>query len=80
LREDFSNGAVGIKVWKDIGMKIKNKDGAYIQIDDPMFEPILRFIAEQDKTLIAQMGSMSYDVNEVIFHQIPGQDLVWYGS
>ena len=56
LREDFRNGAVGVKVWKDIGMKITNRDGEYIQIDDPMFEPILRFIAEEDKTLIAHLG------------------------
>ncbi|KPL16233.1 MAG: hypothetical protein AMS23_07815 [Bacteroides sp. SM1_62] len=61
LREDFSNGAVGVKVWKDIGMKIKNKDGSYIQIDDPMFEPILRFIAEEDKTLIAHLGELTWE-------------------
>ncbi len=56
LSEDFQNGAVGVKVWKDIGMKITNKDGEYIQIDDPMFDPILSFIAEEDKTLIAHLG------------------------
>ena len=56
LENDFRNGAIGVKVWKDIGMKIRNQDGAYIQIDDPLFEPILRFIAEQDKTLIAHLG------------------------
>ncbi len=56
LREDFRNGAIGVKVWKDIGMKIQNRDGAYIQIDDPLFEPILKFIAQEDKTLIAHLG------------------------
>ena len=56
LEEDFSNGAVGVKVWKDIGMEITNEEGDYIQIDDPMFEPILSFIAEEGKTLIAHLG------------------------
>ena len=56
LNEDFMNGAVGVKVWKDIGMEITNEEGDYIQIDDPMFEPILSFIAEQGKTLIAHLG------------------------
>lgn len=56
LNNDFQNGAIGVKVWKDIGMKITNKDGEYIQIDDPMFEPILAFIAEKNKTLIAHLG------------------------
>lgn len=56
LREDFQNGAIGVKVWKDIGMKIRNEEGEYIQIDDPMFEPILSFIAVEGKTLIAHLG------------------------
>jgi predicted TIM-barrel fold metal-dependent hydrolase len=56
LREDFRAGAVGVKVWKDIGMEITNKEGDCIQIDDSMFEPILSFIAEQGKTLIAHLG------------------------
>jgi len=56
LEDDFSNGAIGVKVWKDIGMKIQNQEGEYIQIDDPMFEPILSFIATEDKTLIAHLG------------------------
>jgi predicted TIM-barrel fold metal-dependent hydrolase len=56
MEEDFRNGAIGVKVWKDVGMKITNSNGDYIQIDDPIFEPILRFIAQQDKTLIAHLG------------------------
>jgi len=56
LRDDFDHGAVGVKIWKEIGMSIKNADGEYIQVDDPMFEPIFDFIAEQGKTLIAHIG------------------------
>ena len=56
LKDDFDHGAVGVKIWKDIGMKIKNADGEYIQVDDPMFEPIFNFIARQGKTLIAHIG------------------------
>ena len=56
LKEDFDNGALGIKVWKQIGMKIKHPDGRYIQIDDPIFAPILEFIEKEGKTFIPHIG------------------------
>ncbi len=56
LKDDFNHGAVGVKVWKDIGMRIKNKEGEYIQLDDPMFDPIFEFIQSEGKTVLAHMG------------------------
>jgi len=56
FKRDFENGAVGVKIWKEIGMEIKNADGEYIQVDDPMFDPIFEFIAREGKTLIAHLG------------------------
>jgi hypothetical protein len=56
LKRDFEDGAVGVKIWKEIGMEIKNSDGDYIQVDDPMFDPIYRFIASQGKTILAHIG------------------------
>ncbi|MCF6268467.1 MAG: amidohydrolase [Melioribacteraceae bacterium] len=56
LKNDFEHGAVGVKIWKDIGMDIKNSDGEFIQVNDPMFKPIFEFIEEQGKTLIAHIG------------------------
>jgi predicted TIM-barrel fold metal-dependent hydrolase len=56
LKDDFDHGAVGVKVWKDIGMVIKNREGAYIQLDDPMFDPIFEFIQAEGKTVLAHIG------------------------
>lgn len=56
LKRDFENGAVGVKVWKYIGMGLKTREGEYVQLDHPIFAPIFDFIAEQGKTLIAHMG------------------------
>ncbi len=56
LKDDFSNGAVGVKVWKEIGMEIKNKDGNYFQIDDPMFDPIFEFLSKEGKPILAHLG------------------------
>jgi hypothetical protein len=56
LAQDFEDGAVGVKVWKDIGMTFQDSLGNFIMIDDPRFDPILDFIAENGKTLIAHIG------------------------
>jgi len=53
---DFSHGAVAVKIWKNIGMEIKNADGKFIMADDPKFEPIYRDIARHGKTLMAHLA------------------------
>jgi predicted TIM-barrel fold metal-dependent hydrolase len=37
----IADGAVGIKIWKNIGMSVRNPDGSYVMPDDPRLEPIL---------------------------------------
>ncbi|MFC1619588.1 amidohydrolase family protein [Candidatus Neomarinimicrobiota bacterium] len=56
LKEAFADGAVGVKVWKNIGMEFKDKDGRFVTIDDPKFDPIIDYIQSQDKTLTAHLG------------------------
>ncbi|MCP4263462.1 MAG: amidohydrolase family protein [Planctomycetes bacterium] len=56
LRDSFKHGALGVKVWKEIGMEIKNPAGKFIQIDDPMFDPIYEYMIKQRKPLIAHIG------------------------
>jgi predicted TIM-barrel fold metal-dependent hydrolase len=52
LDQDFQRGAVAVKVWKNIGMEIKNASGRYVMLDDPNLQPIYRDIASHNKTLI----------------------------
>ena len=56
LNEDFSNGAVAVKIWKNVGMEIKDAKGNYIMPDNPVFEPIFKDIAAHDKTLVAHLA------------------------
>lgn len=56
LKQDFEDGAVGVKVWKDIGMTFRDSLGNFIMIDDPRFDPIFNFISENNKTLMAHIG------------------------
>jgi hypothetical protein len=56
LRRSFDDGAVGVKIWKNIGMAIKAKSGAFLLPDDPALLPIYEAIQGADRTLIAHLA------------------------
>ena len=56
LKNDFEEGAIGVKIWKDIGMTFRDSLSNFVFIDDPMFDPIIDFIIENDKTVVAHIG------------------------
>jgi hypothetical protein len=56
LNKDFADGAIAVKVWKNIGMEIKDKNGRYVTVDDPRLEPIYRDIEAHHRTLIAHQA------------------------
>jgi predicted TIM-barrel fold metal-dependent hydrolase len=56
LNDSFSRGAIAVKVWKNIGMELKDANGVFVQIDDPRFDPILDFIEQHDITVIGHIG------------------------
>ncbi len=53
---DFANGAIAVKLWKNIGMEIKDASGRYLMPDNPVFEPIYHDIAAHNKTLVAHVA------------------------
>jgi hypothetical protein len=56
LRKSFDDGAIGVKIWKNIGMGIRGKSGAYLLPDDPALLPVYEAIARADRTLIAHLA------------------------
>lgn len=56
LDSAFNNGALGIKVWKNIGMVHRDADGRFIMIDDAMFDPIIRFVIDRGKMVLGHVG------------------------
>ena len=56
LDRDSKNGAVAVKIWKNIGMELKTPEGKYVMPDDAAFAPIYRAIAEHNMTLIAHVA------------------------
>ena len=56
INHNFDQGAIAVKIWKNIGMEIKDAKGSYILPDNPIFEPIYKDIAAHHKTLIAHVA------------------------
>ncbi len=52
----FEQGALGVKVWKNIGMVSRDTAGNLIQIDDARFDPIFDHIRQQGKTLMGHLA------------------------
>lgn len=56
LRQAFEQGAIGVKIWKNIGMGIRGKSGAYLLPDNAALMPVYEAIQKADKTLIAHLA------------------------
>jgi Amidohydrolase len=56
FNQDFANGAIAVKVWKNVGMELKDSSGRYVMVDDPRLEPIFKDIAAHNRTLIAHQA------------------------
>jgi hypothetical protein len=56
IDRNFAEGAVAVKIWKNIGMEIRDGSGNYIMADDEKFEPIYQDIVAHGKTLMAHQA------------------------
>ncbi len=56
LRRDFASGAVACKIWKNIGMEVRTPAGDFVMPDDPLFAPILNFLADNHHTLLTHIA------------------------
>src|ERR1700683_1943283 len=52
LQQQFSDGAIATKIWKNIGMSIRTKAGGYLLPDDPVFQPIYEMLQKEGHTLV----------------------------
>jgi predicted TIM-barrel fold metal-dependent hydrolase len=56
LGQDFDGGAVAVKIYKVMGMEMKSKAGRWVMADDPAFQPIYKYVAERNRTLVAHLA------------------------
>ncbi len=56
LDSGFQQGAIGIKVWKNIGMVYRDQDSVLVRIDDPRFDPIFNDLSERNIPVVGHLG------------------------
>ena len=56
LDEDLQRGACACKVWKNIGMEIRDPDGAFIQVDHRVLRPVFDYLEKIACPVILHMG------------------------
>lgn len=56
LKENLSGGAVCVKVWKNIGMVLRDREGKFIMIDDPELDKVFRYLSDNKITLNGHLG------------------------
>ena len=56
----LEEGAVGVKIWKNIGMSLRDADGRYVMPDDQRLEPI---IARLERDHIVLLGHQAEPLN-----------------
>lgn len=56
IKKGVQLGAVGVKVWKNIGMTIKDGNGNYALIDHPRLDPIFKFLEDHGIVLLGHVG------------------------
>jgi len=55
IRKGFDQGAIGVKIWKNVGMGIRGKSG-YLLPDNAALSPVFEAIQKADRTLIAHLA------------------------
>lgn len=56
LRDSLRRGAVGVSIWKDLGLRIRDERGGLLFLDDPRLEPIWAAVAEAGVPALVHMG------------------------
>lgn len=52
----IADGAVAVKLWKDIGMQHRDADGRAVMIDDPRFDPLFDWLQQRGVPVLGHQG------------------------
>lgn len=56
LDKCFSEGAIAVKVWKNIGMVFRDKNDQLIMVDNPKLDTIFNYLASKKIPLVGHLG------------------------
>lgn len=56
LKKSFSDGAIAVKIWKNIGMDLRDGNGKFVMVDDIRLDPILDYLVANHIPLLGHNG------------------------
>jgi len=56
LKASVANGAIAVKIYKNIGMTLKDKQGHFVMIDNPRFDEVLDYLTQAGIPVIGHLG------------------------
>lgn len=56
LKKSLSKGARAVKIWKNVGMDLRNENGEFIMVDHPRLDTIINFLTENNIPIIGHNG------------------------
>jgi predicted TIM-barrel fold metal-dependent hydrolase len=52
----LAQGAVGVKVWKNVGMDLRDPDGRFVMLDDARLKPVFDHLESRDVVLLGHQA------------------------
>jgi len=56
LENSFSNGAKAVKIWKNIGMDLKDENGKFVMVNNSRLDPIIDYLTKKNIPVIGHNG------------------------
>ena len=56
LESDMSQGAIAVKIWKNVGMTVRDRNGKFIMVDDPGLAKVIDFIKSKNLPIAGHLG------------------------
>ena len=56
LERNISGGAIAVKIWKNIGMTVRDRDGKFIMADNPGLDPVFNYIKGRNLPVTGHLG------------------------
>lgn len=56
LEKDLLQGGITVKIWKNIGMTVRDRSGRFIMADDPALDPVIDYIKSRGLPITGHLG------------------------
>jgi predicted TIM-barrel fold metal-dependent hydrolase len=56
LDRNLSEGAITVKIWKNIGMTVRDREGNFIMADNPGLDPVFKYIRSRNLPVTGHLG------------------------